>query len=70
MQFPYFSFVRFADLKSNIFLKNPRVLVLLKYLGIFESINKGSTGLKSPEIMEFGGVRPSHNKTKILLDQK
>ena len=31
-----------------------------------KSINKGSPGLGNPEIMEFGGFGPSHNKTKNL----
>ena len=34
-----------------------------------KSINKGPPGLKNPEIMEMLGSGPSHNKTKILLDQ-
>ena len=42
---------------------------VLKYFGIFKSINKGPPGLENPEIMEFGGFGPSHNKTKVLLDQ-
>ena len=29
----------------------------------------GSPGLKNPEIMEFWGFGPSHEKTKIRLDQ-
>ena len=40
---------------------------ILAYL--IKSINKGSSGLKNPEIMEFGGFGPSHNKTEILLNQ-
>ena len=38
--------------------------------GIFKSINEGSPGLKNAEIMEFGGLGLSKNKTDILLDQK
>ena len=30
---------------------------------------KGSHGFKNPEIMEFGGFGPSHNKIEILLNQ-
>ena len=45
------------------------VLIFLKYFGVSKSINKGSLGLKNPEIMEMLGFGPSHNKTKILLDQ-
>ena len=37
--------------------------------GILKSINKGSQGLNNPEIMEFWGFGPSHNKTEVLLDQ-
>ena len=31
--------------------------------------NKGSPGLKNPEIMEILGFGPSHHKTEILLEQ-
>ena len=41
----------------------------LKYFGIWKSINKGLQGFKNPEIMEMLGVGPSHDKTKIRLDQ-
>ena len=45
-------------------------LYLLKYFVlIFKSINKGSPGVKNPGIMEMLGFGPSHNKTKIRLDQ-
>ena len=37
--------------------------------GTQKSIHKGSPGLKNPEFMEMLGFGPSHNKTKILLDQ-
>ena len=30
-------------------------LIVLEYLGMFESINKGSPGLKIPEIMDMLG---------------
>ena len=55
--------------KNNIFQNVPYFLIFLKYFGIFKSINKGSPGVKNPEIMEMLGFGPSHNKTKILLDQ-
>ena len=41
----------------------------MKYVGLLKSINKGSPGLKNPEIMEMLGFGTSHNKTDILLDQ-
>ena len=34
-----------------------------------ESINKEPPGVKHPEFIEMLGFGPSHNKTKILLDQ-
>ena len=36
---------------------------------MLKSINKASPGLKNPEIVEFGGSGPSHNKTEISLHQ-
>ena len=36
--------------------------------GIYKSINKGSQGLKNPEIMEMLGFGPSHDKIEIFLD--
>ena len=42
---------------------------LLKYFGTFKCINKGPQGFKNPKIMEMLGFGPSHNKTKMLLDQ-
>ena len=52
--------------KNTTFQKRVRTcLVFLKQFGIFKSINKGSPGLKNPEIMDMLGFGPSHNKTKI-----
>ena len=55
--------------KLHMLMLFPYFLYFLKYVGMIESMNKGSPGLKNPEIMEFGGFGPSRNKTKILLDQ-
>ena len=44
-------------------------LLRLKNLGIVEYINKHPPGVKNPEIIEMLGFGPSHNKTKISLDQ-
>ena len=44
-------------------------LYFLKLFGILESIDKGSQGSQNPEIIEFEGLGPSHNKTETLLDQ-
>ena len=47
----------------------PWLLYVLKYVGMFKSINRGPTGAKNPEIIEFGALGPSHNKIEILLNQ-
>ena len=63
----------FFEIYQNIyFFENVPIFLLYccRYLGIFKSIYKGSQGLKNPDIMEFRGDGPSHNKTEILLDQK
>ena len=44
--------------------------IMYHSLGLwFSSMNKRPPGLNNPEIMEFGGLGSSHNKTKTLFDQ-
>ena len=52
------------------FKRFPHVLrIFVKYSGIWKSINKGSPGVKNPEIIEFLDLGLSNNKTEILLNQ-
>ena len=55
--------------ENHIFQTASIFLVFPRYCGIIKTINKGAPGVKNPEIMEMLGFGPSHNKTKILLDQ-
>ena len=43
--------------------------ILGVFLEYFKLINKGSPGVKNPEIMEMLGFGPSNNKIGILLNQ-
>ena len=57
---------------KNIYFENaPITFLTIKSNVIYlsKSINKGSPGLENPEIIELGGSGPSHEETKILLDQ-
>ena len=63
--------ISYAHLFNNNKLQNVSIISLysLKYFRMFKSINKGSLGLKNPEIMEMLGFGPSHNEIGILLNQ-
>ena len=54
-----YDFPKFDIYKNNVFF-----LICQYFLYLFEV-----PGLKNPEIMEFGGFGPSHDKTELLLDQ-
>ena len=40
-------------------------VIFRSVFGMLKAINQGSPGPKIPEAMEFGGLGPSHNKTKV-----
>ena len=64
-----FTIFRFEFTKITFSKICPYFLVFSEIFWYVKSINKGSPGLQSPEIMKMLGFGPSHNKTDILLDQ-
>ena len=61
--------ISFLSSRSSCFFRACFQVICLFIFFIFQSIHKGSQGLKHPEIMKVGGLGPSHNKTKTLLNQ-